>query len=251
MMRSRQHTSPQVGDTDGIGAHGEAGQQSALPLAAQSRRRRGGAGHSHKTKKTSLSSLVFLFLSFVGLSIIIGWLYLTHSVLSNSNNHNINNVIQDSSSLAGANNNNNNENNRHGPPEKVSDFIRKPASNNNNNNGNNVKQGKNVPIEVASSDDQIVEALLQLADMPVNELQTLLEGNESHKNMFQIDQLQQGICPWSATKTVLPWLPPKKSMDRSNRLKSEQNQNPKRNEPVVAIYYEHLSKSFALAETFF
>jgi hypothetical protein len=156
-------------------------------------------------KKTSW---VPLLLSLVFLSLLLLWVFLTTSLLSKDDSQ--------------ANND--------GPPQQRIDFLRKPTN-------------KGLEATV----DQVVLTLLQLAHMPIQDLQKLLEGDDSSSSPFQLDKLQEGICPWTSFNTI-PWLPTKKSPERSRRLQTDENKNapnkkPSDNQPVVAIYYEHLSKA--------
>ena len=86
--------------------------------------------------------------------------------------------------------------------------------------------GGTIKIKEATNEDQIVDTLMKLAEMPVSELQSLLEGPGSATNMFQIDKLQQGICPWTSSSVQqLPWLPKKKSLEKSKILIDELQNN--------------------------
>eukprot|EP00980_Cylindrotheca_fusiformis_P014651 scaffold3987_cov134-Cylindrotheca_fusiformis.AAC.1 len=186
-----------------------------------------------KKTTTITSSLITFVCTFLFLFIIGGWLSLTTSVLSKSNSSNINKEEE----LA----------------KKKNEFIRKKGMTTTNNN-NNKKNEKKLLFSISeASIDQVVLTLMNLAQLPTQELQNLLEGEEvdststKTKNPFQLKKLQEGICPWtspsstSTTMETIPWLPPKTSPERSRILQS--NENNKKTPPIVAIYYEHLSKA--------
>eukprot|EP00980_Cylindrotheca_fusiformis_P014655 scaffold3987_cov134-Cylindrotheca_fusiformis.AAC.5 len=99
-------------------------------------------------------------------------------------------------------------------------------------------------LEAAS--DNVVEAtLFQLAQMNPQDLQGLLEGDDDSKNPFQIDQLQEGKCPESFEGEI-PWLPKRQPSELSERFKAQMSgggQEGLNTGPVVALYYDHLSKA--------
>jgi len=97
----------------------------------------------------------------------------------------------------------------------------------------------------AATTNQVVEALMRLAQMSSAELRQLLEppngGADSNADdPFHLPQLREGQCPWSGD-TVLQWLPQRPSLQPSEWFRNRGDKSSDR--PTVAVYYEHLSKA--------
>eukprot|EP00980_Cylindrotheca_fusiformis_P014652 scaffold3987_cov134-Cylindrotheca_fusiformis.AAC.2 len=105
--------------------------------------------------------------------------------------------------------------------------------------------GSSFNVLEASSDNVVEATLLQLAQMKPQDLQGLLEGDDDSKNPFQLDQLQEGKCPESFEGEI-PWLPKRQPSELSERFKAQMSgggQEGLSTGPVVALYYDHLSKA--------
>lgn len=107
-------------------------------------------------------------------------------------------------------------------------------------------------LKPAASIEEVVATIMKLAEMPLHDLQNLMEGEQSstNSNPFQIQKLQDGQCPWKDTSTTLSWLPQRLSSQPYSWYKQEVGKTSQSkidssssNNPVVAVYYEHLSKA--------
>ena len=97
----------------------------------------------------------------------------------------------------------------------------------------------------AATTNEVVEALMRLAQMSSAELRQLLEppngdASSNADNPFLLPQLRKGQCPWSGD-AVVQWLPQRPPLQPSEWFRNRGDESSDR--PVVAVYYEHLSKA--------
>ena len=95
--------------------------------------------------------------------------------------------------------------------------------------------------------DGIVNVLMELAQMPSEQLRNMLEGSDGEKDPFQLQALEQGECPFSQqSSSSIDWLPDRPIMSQTA---AQWFQNPQASSSTsspsssVVVYYEHLSKA--------